>query len=367
MYSSNGKLRDDRGFMVDQKLVHLLGGRPWVAAIVVAAGLFASFWALAELSGIYEFFRVESFEGIERTFGMDPYTWAALVTSLLTGFAISASSFSLLHNEGDLREAAPALGHEPDDLIEKWIVFQRERLVRARVAASTFYLIGLGVALSSIPGTQDVLGLHDPAQYLWYQQVPAAWFLLVVPLNFSTIGKSVYFTVAESVFLGRLRDHGLNIDLFQPERLRPFNRLALRESFLWIVGTSIGLLFFLNSAIKPESLGPFLAAIMLIAFATLMVPLYGIHLKIVAAKRAELRIVRDVIVELKDQFIGPRKAGGEAAQRLVGAIAYEARLEKMSDWSIDLPTMGKFSFYLVIPVVSWVGGALVERVVDAVL
>ncbi len=367
MYSSNGKLRDDRAFMVDQKLVRLLGGRPWVAAVFVAAGLFASFWALAELTGIYEFFRVESFEGIERTFGMDPYTWAALVTSLLTGFAVSASSFSLVHDEGDIREAAPALGYEPDDLIEQWVVFQRARLTRARIAACLFYLVGLGVVMNNIPGTQDLLQLHDPAQYPWYQQVPAAWFLLVVPFNFSIIGKSAYFTVAEGVFFGQLRERGLSIDLFQPERLRPFNRLALRGSFLWIVGTSIGLLFFLNSAIKPESLGPFLVAIMLVAFATLMIPLYGIHLKIASAKRAELRIVRDIIVELKDQLIGPRKVSGEDAQRLIGAIAYEARLEKMSEWSIDLPTMGKFSFYLVIPVFSWVGGALVERVVDAFL
>ncbi len=367
MFLPCGKLRGDLGFMADQKLVRLFGGRPWVVAWGVAAGLLAGFLALAELSGIYEFLKVENFESFERTFGMDPYTWAAMVTSLLTGFAVSASSFSLLHNEGDIREAAPALGHQPDELIEKWIAFQLERLVRIRIVGCIFYLVGFGVAMHSIPGTQDVLGLRDPAQYPWYQQVPAAWFLLVVPISFSVIGKSAYFTVAEGVFLGQLRERALTIDLFQAEQLRPFNRLALRGSLLWIVGTSIGLLFFLNPAIKPENLGPFLIGIMLVAFVTLITPLYGIHLKIAAAKRAELRAVRGVITELKDQLLAPGNVSGEAAQRLVGAITYETRLEKMSEWSIDLPTMGKFSFYLVIPVVSWVGGALVERVVDSVI
>lgn len=367
MFSSTLKLRDGLGLMVEQKLVRLLGGRPWIAALIVAAGLFSSFHLLAVLFGIYEFLTAEKFPDIESTLGMDPYTWAAFVTSLLTGFGISASSFALMHDDRDLRTVAPVLGREPGELIDTWIAFQGSRLIRARIVSVVFFTIGVVVVFNNIPGTSDLLGIPSAVPLPWFQQVPAAWFLIVVPLNFAVIGKSAYFTVAEETFLQSLRLDGLEIVLFEPERLKPFNRMALRRSLLWIVGSSIGLLFFLSPAIQPERLGPFLIAIMLVAFATLLLPLYGIHRKIRETKQVELGVVRALIVELKDELIRPHVGGGDAAQRLMGVIAYEARLERVSDWSIDLPTMGKFSLYLAIPVFSWVGGALVERVVDAVL
>jgi hypothetical protein len=36
-------------------------------------------------------------------------------------------------------------------------------------------------------------------------------------------------------------------------------------------------------------------------------------------------------------------------------------------WPIDAPTLRRFALYLAIPFGSWFGGALVERMVDALL
>ena len=39
----------------------------------------------------------------------------------------------------------------------------------------------------------------------------------------------------------------------------------------------------------------------------------------------------------------------------------------MSAWPADSATFGRFSLYLLIPLGSWAGGAIVERFVDSLL
>ena len=48
-------------------------------------------------------------------------------------------------------------------------------------------------------------------------------------------------------------------------------------------------------------------------------------------------------------------------------LAYKTQVESTREWPFDSSTFLRFGLYLLIPVASMVGGALVERVVDVVL
>jgi len=353
----------------DQKLVRLLGGRPWTSGIVVAASAFLLFLALAFGFGIYEHVYSGAIPDIAWTFGVDPYTWAAFVTAALTGFGFSASSFALAQDVKDIKAIAEIIGRNADELADEWIGYVRARIVRGRIIAFLFFIVGVLVVVDNIPGTSDLFGLHDPEIYSWFQQVPAAWFLVFVPLNFALIGKGVYFTIVDDRFHRATRNAYLKIDLLHPDKLKPFTRMALRRSLLWIVGSSICLLLFLNEAVSPTGLLPFVLAIIVVASLALIAPLTGIHRKISAAKQQELRTVRTSIAKFRDEVLHGANptTTNNAAHRLTSLVAYEARLEKTSEWPIDLPTLGTFSFYLAIPVISWVGGALMERVIDVLI
>jgi len=365
--SSMAELPDRFLLFWDQKFVRLLGGRPWVSGVIIAAVSFATFLALALGFGIYELVYSDAIPDVAYTFGMDAYTWAAFVTSLLTGFGFSASSFMLVQDEKDLKAVSSLIGYDGDELANEWLAYVRERISRGRLTALGFFAMGLAMVTTNIPGASDVLRLNDPEVYPWFQQVPAAWFLVFVPLNFALIGKGAYFTMVDERFHRNMRRAHLEIDLLHPEQLEPFTRMALRRSFLWIVGSSICLLLFLNAAVNPMGLLPFTIAIMVVASLTLIAPLTGIHHKISAAKKRELRTVRASIGKLRDEVLYGTNPTitNNAAQRLTGLVAYEGRLEKTSEWPLDLPTLGTFSFYLAIPVISWVGGALMERLIDA--
>ena len=53
--------------------------------------------------------------------------------------------------------------------------------------------------------------------------------------------------------------------------------------------------------------------------------------------------------------------------RLTDLLAYQERVEATREWPFDSSTLFRFGLYLLIPVATMVGGALVERVVDMVL
>ena len=55
------------------------------------------------------------------------------------------------------------------------------------------------------------------------------------------------------------------------------------------------------------------------------------------------------------------------ALSLADLLAYRSRVEEIREWSLGRPTFARFALYLLIPVGSWLGGAFVERIVDAFL
>ncbi len=107
---------------------------------------------------------------------------------------------------------------------------------------------------------------------------------------------------------------------------------------------------------------PILALIWLlgVALAALLLPLLGVHRRIRATKDAELRRVRAQIRSERDET-GATHAG------LANLIAYDTRIASVGTWPIDVLTLLRFSFYVALGVGSWLGGALVERLLGALL
>jgi hypothetical protein len=58
---------------------------------------------------------------------------------------------------------------------------------------------------------------------------------------------------------------------------------------------------------------------------------------------------------------------GSTQGRLTDLLAYKTQVESTPEWPFDSSTFMRFGLYLLIPVASMVGGALVERVVNMVL
>ena len=99
-----------------------------------------------------------------------------------------------------------------------------------------------------------------------------------------------------------------------------------------------------------------------------MLPLRGVHHSIVRAKRSALERVRtEAAREQEAMFASNEGRKTLATQRLPGLLAYEARVERVREWSLDFPAFLRFALYVFIPLGSWVAAAFVERALGAAL
>jgi len=135
--------------------------------------------------------------------------------------------------------------------------------------------------------------------------------------------------------------------------------------------------------------------------AGLIVPSRGLHAYIRARKREELAKIRHAIADERATLFSesdrssvlPRMGDMLAYEARIESVrewpfdtstlsrfalflliplvcdmlAYEARIESVREWPFDTSTLSRFALFLLIPLVSWIGGALVERIVDSAL
>lgn len=142
--------------------------------------------------------------------------------------------------------------------------------------------------------------------------------------------------------------------------LAPFVRAGMRNALLWFVGTSLASMLLVDTD-SPMLVISILVATTLIAGASLLAPSRGVHERLREAKRRELGWLRAEIARTS----GALRAGdAPAAAQLPALLAWEARVAAMPDWPFDAGTAARFGLFLLVPVGSWLGGALAERVVE---
>lgn len=162
--------------------------------------------------------------------------------------------------------------------------------------------------------------------------------------------------------LSELARRHLKADLLNPTPLTPIGRVGLAPTLFMTVGISLAMPL-LSDRDWTLATSAYLAFIAAGALALLVLPAIGAHDAIAREKRKEL--------DRLDAMIAghPGRNGGnrEAAAELGGLVALRGALEDAREWPFSAPTLLRWLLFVSLPVVSWLGGALVERLVDAAL
>jgi hypothetical protein len=152
----------------------------------------------------------------------------------------------------------------------------------------------------------------------------------------------------------------IRIDLLDPGPLAPYARRGLRSAMYWLLGSSIASLLFLRFG--------FLWAHVLILIGTISIGIFamlqslkGVHGRLEEAKRHELAVLRREIRSARREVLDDGPGAADAAVRLPGLLALEARTEGVNTWPFDISTFLRFSALGLLAVGSWLGGALIER------
>jgi hypothetical protein len=154
------------------------------------------------------------------------------------------------------------------------------------------------------------------------------------------------------------------LNLLDAEPNKPFTQHGVQSALLVVIMMSITA----PVAVAPEGglVGAALnSALMLVLVMTaLILPVRGIHRRIQAQKHDELAALRQHIQRARDQLL---TQASETDGELLALLAMESRIERVEEWPFGSGSLFRVGFYLLLGLGSWVGAALVERMLESAL
>ena len=201
--------------------------------------------------------------------------------------------------------------------------------------------------------------LSDPV-FLWVlgRHILLGWLL----------GQALGMDLAVTRHFSRIGERLVRVDLFDMRPLAPFSRRGLRTVLLYAIGTAIFSLYWLAPATASSANPLLLVVFVFLAAVALVLPARGVHRSIHAAKQRELDWVRRSIrADLAALRASTPAGSGEAAARLPALLDAEGRLQSVREWPFDVSTLVRFTLYVLVGIGSWLGAALVERLLGAAL
>jgi hypothetical protein len=277
----------------------------------------------------------------------------ALVLCLLAAYLPAAWLYAVRSARQTAAELAQSLtpGAEAIDLDEVGH-FDRSGLRKAGIITVVLMAVALVFVESASLNLVDI-GWMSPEAYVHrVLLVWIGWFS----------GRFTYATWVEAKRFSQIGRERVMIDLLDLVSVAPLIRYGLRQALVPIGAFSLLALMFYDSEAAPNLIWALLTgsvSFLLLAAAVFLIPVRGVHDAIAREKRLEL-------LQVNDQIRRARAGHGELPS-LADWIAYRGLIESVRQWPIDAPTLRRFALYLAIPLGSWLGGALVERMVDALL
>lgn len=158
----------------------------------------------------------------------------------------------------------------------------------------------------------------------------------------------------------------MRIDLLHSPALLSVARVAIMST-LSIIGAQALFVFLL---LDPEALWtdilPGFAATMLPMLALFFMPVWPLHQRLQAAKRAELKKINHQLDCLRPQAVTALD-DAESLEEVNRLLLYRREILQVSEWPFDIPALTQLGLYLIIPPLTWVASALIERMVDALV
>ena len=154
----------------------------------------------------------------------------------------------------------------------------------------------------------------------------------------------------------------MSIDLLRIDRLYPWGRSAARTALVWFTVSATCCLFFVGGGLTVAVIVAPLGA-MVLGFWAFLGTLLAIHRKIRIAKAEALDHLRDEI----DLARAELTTDPSATSKLLGLLAYEARIDGAREWPFDQTILMRVGASALILTIPWFGAAFASLVVEHVL
>lgn len=171
--------------------------------------------------------------------------------------------------------------------------------------------------------------------------------------------------VQNAIRIGRLARRLPPIDLFRTDQLLPFAWVAISSSLSLIGSLALFPLLYIDQDTSLRTVLPGIVPTVLPMLALLLLPMWPAHKLLKARKAQMVWQINSALGELRNEE--ELYSDQDQLQQINNLLDHRAHVQRVSDWPIDVGVVSQLAFYLIIPPLTWVGAALIENVVDAVL
>jgi hypothetical protein len=279
-----------------------------------------------------------------------------IVFAVILGYVFACGAWIVRSARRDLDALAPALAIEPSELAA-------ERAGIGLFTSSALLVAGLGGVAAGI-AVHSAVNAILPAGHaalddrLWRFVRDVTIWTLSIRLMVVVIGTSQR--------VSRLSERAARIDLLDLRGLAPLVRIGLRGTLAFALAASMIAAIGSDELTLPVTLAT-MAIVGAVGGFAILLPVWGVHRAIRAAKDAELLAVRGAIARARSAAVVGGAATAEDALRLSGLLAFEARIAGVGEWPFDFGTFVRFALFLALPLGSWIASAFVEWGVSRVL
>lgn len=293
--------------------------------------------------------------GVKPVGTFEPAAW----TYVFYGpFALAAIQF--LDRAGNQAMAVfrPALA-----LTDAEIEARRYELVTLPAGRTIWLIAAVGVAIGV-----GVAGTQTPAALAVFSQTRDEGLFLVVPfavLGYIGFAALIWHTYRQLQLVAQLH-RDAHLDLFDTGPIYAFSGLTMRTGLVWIaVGyyslTVNGALVTENPVALPVSIANFV-----IGAACFVLPLYGLHGRLVIEKARLLKEASTRVAAMSSALYGrvdARELAGikEVTDAYAGVIAARDQVLKLPTWPWPPRAIGQFATALVLPIVIYIVTRLVGQ------
>lgn len=322
----------------------------WVSvglALTITCLFLASTWVSGDL---------EQFVQLDTPWWRHRDARMAVLFALLVSYLPAARRYQALGTQRDLRDLRASLPWDP----ARFAAASPASDPRGRRVAG---LVGLLV----LPVTALLVD-RDPDLYFQraYWNVTHFWTIGMGALLCWNGGVLIHAIFSHARGFSELARSIPRVDLLDLRPLAPFARQGMRAALPGVVFMS-----FLAFNLVDQG---WLWAIAVLGVpaacwiaAALLIPLRGLRDRIREAKQSELARV-NAAIRGQDRALADSPIAGRSPEPGLGELlAYREFVNAVPEWPFDAPMRARFVLYAALPIGSWLGGAIVERLLGAAL
>lgn len=170
--------------------------------------------------------------------------------------------------------------------------------------------------------------------------------------------------IRQAQIFADLGGNSVRIELLNTRKLLPIARVSISSSLAIIGALALFPLIGAETGVDLMEILPGAIATLISLICIFFIPVWPTHRRIAAVKKAQLAVLDNRIEHHfnNDQQI---ESGSHVDAALASLLVYRREIREVTTWPFDLGNVAKLSFYLIIPPLTWVAAALIERLVDA--